>query len=244
MVSDLIYRLLPACTLSCEFCRVWQNPIHEQDYLPLADAIQDLKMLSSRPRALHLGGGDPLLYPHIEELLSAVRSWFTSVRVYTPGLTYLALAEKLRPHDCEICFVFNHPSEADNNRIGGEYHFNVLRGAVAKARSIGQAARLVLLAHCESALVLPEAEELARSWGVPLEIRPVHWYMAGGRLEGETLAYIKRYVRTPGVELWPAELRPREGDFPNTRCLGLPARPRGAWKKFSRLLMRRGLISA
>ena len=219
-----IYSLIKQCSLQCEFCPLWQIPEAEQTYLPAKEVITDLKTLARPGMHLHLGGGDPLLYPNLAELLREVRSHFASVWLYTSGILYEAQAEALRPVVDELCLVFNHPQAEDNNRIAGTAHFKLLTSAVRIAQAVGQPVRLVLLTHCESALFLPEAEELAQSLDVTLELRPVHQYLYA-RLTKETVDFIRRYQRVKNVELWPGELKPNRRGA--KQCAGLPFSGRG-----------------
>ena len=181
--------------------------------------MADLKSMAGPGIRLHLGGGDPLLYPDLSGLLREVKTWFGSLWLYTPGVLYEAQAETLRPYVDELCLVFNHPQADDNNRIAGLAHFKLLTSAVRLAQKIDQPVRLVLLTHCESALFLPEAEELAQSLDVKLELRPVSDYLSA-RLTKDTMTFIRRYLRVKNVEVWPGELKPngRAG----RQCAGLP----------------------
>ncbi len=228
-MPDVSYRVLTACSLSCEFCSLWQQAPHQQDYLPLSDVLCDLKALAGAKVCLHLGGGDPLLYPQLADLLQQAQPWFKALWLYTPGMRYPAMAERIRPWVDELCLVLNHPLEADNDRIGGEHHFELVRASVRKAQAIGQSLRLLLLTHCESALFLPEAEELARALGVRLELRPTHVYLQNARLTSETLAYIKRYTRVPGIIVWPRELRSKKDSVTSKQCAALPGAKRSAF---------------
>ena len=86
----LEFMVMRNCNLSCEGCTTFSDHRHPGHYPTVEEIISDLKSWSTRLNFDHLGtmGGEPLLNPHIEDILVQVREHFpnTTIRFVTNGL--------------------------------------------------------------------------------------------------------------------------------------------------------------
>ena len=86
----LEFMVMRNCNLSCAGCTTFSDFVHPSTYPTVEEIISDLKLWSTRINFDHLGtmGGEPLLNPHIENLLIKIREEFPTVtiRFVTNGL--------------------------------------------------------------------------------------------------------------------------------------------------------------
>jgi len=105
---DDILRLGMKCNFRCLFCNIFNNEnIPEKS---LEQAIQELKALSRTSLLISISGGEPLLYPYLEELIWAGTRMGISLNLQTnASLITRKKAEKLKEAGLASAFV-NFPS--------------------------------------------------------------------------------------------------------------------------------------
>ena len=92
--------LTDACNFCCPYCR--PSEITPQSQTQLLSVDEWMLILGAFHRigvkAVRLTGGEPLLYPHIEDLLSRIKSsgWFEDISMTTNGSLLASRAQKLR----------------------------------------------------------------------------------------------------------------------------------------------------
>lgn len=92
--------LTEACNFCCPYCRPeaitpesQTNLLSPEEWLVILEAFHQLGI-----RALRLTGGEPLLYPHLDQLLQKLqdRQWFEDISMTTNGSLLAPRAETLR----------------------------------------------------------------------------------------------------------------------------------------------------
>jgi MoaA/NifB/PqqE/SkfB family radical SAM enzyme len=105
---DEVIRFGTRCNFNCLFCNVFNNEeINER-------SLEEMKeIVDSVPRDvqyLSISGGEPMMYPHLDELISYIKKNGWSVRLQTnASLVTPTRAKKLRDLNVNIAFV-NLPS--------------------------------------------------------------------------------------------------------------------------------------
>ena len=88
------YYVTYRCNAACGFCDIWEKP---SPYITLEQAQQnftDLKRLGVK--IIDFTGGEPLLHPHIHELLALAKSMGFITTLTTNGLLYPKKAESIK----------------------------------------------------------------------------------------------------------------------------------------------------
>ena len=120
----VILQLLEHCNLRCRMCYEWgeNGPYREKKSLSRLDievvkrVIDDCK--PARPY-YELYGGEPLLYPHIEEVLRAIKSAGSKVHFSTNGTVLAKHAELLVETSPERIWVsLDGPPEINDRQRG------------------------------------------------------------------------------------------------------------------------------
>lgn len=92
--------LTDACNFCCPYCRPEEIPpeavkhlLSVEEWMTLLEAYYCLGV-----KALRLTGGEPLLYPYLEELLQALKekAWFEDISMTTNGSLLAGRAPQLR----------------------------------------------------------------------------------------------------------------------------------------------------
>ncbi len=91
-------QLLEDCNLRCGMCYEWgekgsYKKIQHKAQLDIARILNVIKECSAFQPHYELFGGEPLLYPHIEELLSAINKYGSTVDIPTNGTLLIEYAE-------------------------------------------------------------------------------------------------------------------------------------------------------
>ncbi len=91
--------LTEACNFACPYCRPQVDlsgltkGLAVKEWMPILEAFHELGI-----RAVRLTGGEPLLYPHLEELLQEMtkKRWFEDISLTTNGSLLAEKAEMLK----------------------------------------------------------------------------------------------------------------------------------------------------
>lgn len=94
--------LINTCNLNCKGCTHFAslfNKTQENNIYPISDYIQDVNKISQYANVfrLRLMGGEPLLYPYLEDAIKFARCNFpdSDIRIVTNGLLFLKASTKL-----------------------------------------------------------------------------------------------------------------------------------------------------
>lgn len=91
--------LTEACNFACPYCRPnldmsgLNHVLTVEEWLPILQAFHELGI-----RAIRLTGGEPLLYPYLEELLQEItkRQWFEDISLTTNGSLLVSKVDMLK----------------------------------------------------------------------------------------------------------------------------------------------------
>ena len=127
----LEFMVMRNCNLSCAGCTTYSDYVHTERYPTVDQILHDLNLWSSRINYDHLGtmGGEPLLHPHIEDILTEIRKQFpnTTIRFVTNGLLldrHKKLIDKM--HDLGNV-IFKISKHVDDQRINDIINYIMTR---------------------------------------------------------------------------------------------------------------------
>lgn len=130
----IFLQLLEGCNLRCKMCYEWgsNGAYHEKDKLAVLDInvvkkiVKDCKHLSPH---YELFGGEPLLYPQIEEVLTEIKHGGSSVDIPTNGTTLVKDAEMLvRTGPDKLWVSLDGPERINDSQRGKGVYKKVLAG--------------------------------------------------------------------------------------------------------------------
>jgi len=85
----LVVGLTTRCNLNCDFCWITEKEAMDLDFEDLKYFIQELPI-----KAIELSGGEPLLYPHINELIEYCYNMDISIGITTNGVLLKNLTQR------------------------------------------------------------------------------------------------------------------------------------------------------
>jgi len=167
LLSPLVvsYCVTTHCNLNCCYCEDFGARRNEQQPAPLAlsEARQLLGIIRTATDSLILTGGEPLLYPHIEELLACARSevGFRHISMISNGLLLARHPAVLDQLDRLIISLDSADPEAwDQTLQAGSGTARQIHENIIAAASQQKAHGFRVVAHC---VVTPQTLTQARS---------------------------------------------------------------------------------
>jgi len=187
----VVWRVIGSCNLSCPFCAYdKQLPFARShaapaDILEFADVLARHQARTGEPVLLSWLGGEPLLWPPLQELTRAVRALGLNVSATTNGTAFGS--RSLRRHICEnyqeLTVSIDGFADFHDAMRGWSGGFEKLRGFVPRlageARALGAPLKLrinVVLMH-QNVDVFPQLCAELATWG----IHEITFNQLGGR---------------------------------------------------------------
>lgn len=193
--------LTEACNFCCPYCRPeaitpesQTNLLSPDEWLTILGAFHQLGV-----RALRLTGGEPLLYPHLDELLRKLqgRQWFEDVSMTTNGSLLAKRAAEL--HKLGLDRVNISLDAVD------ELTFDVRTGRTGELPAVIKGIEAAFEAGFTSVkintvLMEPMSDDMVRSLLAYMEKWPVIWRFI------EYMPFQEQTFRGPTFEEWQAQL--------------------------------------
>jgi len=124
-----MWAITTRCNCKCYFCKVWRKPVIEPK---LEQAFQTIDILNKIGcYSLSLTGGEPLLYPHLKEVINYAHAKGFIVQVNTNGSTLAENVSSISRADL-VTISLDHPSE-EHDKIRKHSHLfqKAIKGANA-----------------------------------------------------------------------------------------------------------------
>lgn len=136
-------KITNACNANCAFC------IEKGGWCPESRPVRELakETINSEAETVLILGGEPTLYPHLEEYLKLIRPWKAHIYMTTNGsMLRDGLTEKIAPYLDGINISIHHFSEMRNdevyNKSGFHVSFESLRIAIKALHAAGVSVRI------------------------------------------------------------------------------------------------------
>lgn len=170
--TPLILLLEPSerCNARCSFCYHWrEKPGPELTIDDIDRLLEDAWKLGCR--FLYLSGGEPTIYPDVEQVLCLAKRLGYNISMTTNGSTLAASLPRLAPHldGVTVSIDFAGTKHDEVRGIPGLYQLAV--DGVARAVSLGLPARINMSLHPGNMDDVEPLVELARGLGAGLHIR-------------------------------------------------------------------------
>jgi MoaA/NifB/PqqE/SkfB family radical SAM enzyme len=128
-----MWAITTRCNCRCYFCKVWRKPIIEPS---LEQAFQTIDILNKIGcYSLSITGGEPLLYPHLTEIINYAHERGFIVQINTNGSILAEKVSSISKADL-VTISLDYPSE-EHDKVRGHRHLfqKALRGAYACKRA-------------------------------------------------------------------------------------------------------------
>ncbi|HET6568296.1 MAG TPA: radical SAM protein [Rhodothermales bacterium] len=210
------YYLTYRCNAKCGFCDIWEQP---SPTVSLEDAernLDDLKRLGVR--VVDLTGGEPLLHPHLHDLLAMAKERGFLTTVTSNGLLYPKRARQLAGKIDLLHFSIDSSVPHEHDASRGVKCFDKLMESIEVALSLGERPDLLFTVTNDNVHRLREIYEyISYPNRLVLIINPLFEYHSlGAGLGDEVMAEMEAFARKPYTYLNPAflSLRKRGGNEP------------------------------
>jgi len=128
-----MWAITTRCNCKCYFCKVWRRPVIEPS---LPQALQTIDILDRMGcYSLSITGGEPLLYPHLEEVVNYAHAKGFIVQINSNGSILAENVSKISKADL-VTISLDYPSEEYDKVREHPYLFQkALKGANACRRA-------------------------------------------------------------------------------------------------------------
>jgi MoaA/NifB/PqqE/SkfB family radical SAM enzyme len=203
------YYLTFKCNDASELNDLWQNnelqEMQETGAVLVKENLKQLKKLGIF--AVNFGGGEPLLYDELPEVLRASkRSGFFNI-LTTNGILYGERAQDITPFIDHLVFSLDSPVPAEHNRIKGTDCYQSVVDGIKTAKKLGKSPIVSFTVTRDTVGLLPEMDDLSRDLGVLLWINPVYNWAGLEGFSGETVDYIAGFFSKNNIAMNLASLK-------------------------------------
>jgi MoaA/NifB/PqqE/SkfB family radical SAM enzyme len=212
------YYLTYRCNAYCSFCHFGDHEsFRTTPYAALDDVLRNLPALRKLGvRFIDFTGGEPLLYPHIAEVVAEAKRFGMRTSITTNGLLYAKHAHALKGKVDLLHFSLDSADPAEHDGLRGVACFDAVINGIDLAKSLGERPDLIFTVTESNYRQLPAVYEIAAQHGLILLINPVFQYFKDEKLPVEILDFTEQAARRPLAYLNPSfiSLRRRGGNDP------------------------------
>mgnify|MGYP006301741529 CR=1 FL=1 len=188
------------CNSRCRTCSIWRDPSYNCSESILESKVQLLYQLKQLGfLSIDFTGGEPLLYPHLPDLLKQARNLGIMTWVTTNGLLYKKQALALKGLVSQLSFSLDSPISEINDRIRGIKHFKKAISAMKYAIGLGELPMIKATVCNENVGHLNKFAKLAQKLGVLIEFNAEFTYFGNEPLNKDGINEILKIRKHPNV---------------------------------------------
>lgn len=188
------------CNSHCKFCSIWSDPKYKSNESSISHRLHILSQLKQLGvKSIDFTGGEPLLYPHLPELIRQAHymGFFTSLT--TNGTLYPQFAEQLRGNLSSLSFSLDAADSVSHNRIRGIDCYSAVIQSIIRARQLGELVMLKTTVCQDTIKGIPSLIDLAAKLGVLIELNAEFSYFHNPQLQSKFIRQILTWSRHPNV---------------------------------------------
>jgi MoaA/NifB/PqqE/SkfB family radical SAM enzyme len=194
----LHYYITERCNCRCRFCDIWRSP-SSGDALP-ADVEKNVTAARSLGiRFVDFTGGEPLLHPHLPQMLHYARRAGLRTTLTSNALLYQQRAKELQGLVSFLHFSLDGATAPIHDRWRGRAVFDEVMESIEKALQLGEKPDILFTVTDENIEQLPELARLARSLRLILIVNPVFGRPPNVSLSDASLSYIESFKQASYV---------------------------------------------
>ncbi len=153
------------CNLRCIYCYALDNPVdrNELTVAEFKDVISQAADMGAKK--IIILGGEPLLYPHLMEMIGFIRALCLEIELFTNGTRVTpAVAQALYDNDVRVVLKMNTFDESLQDKLAGRKgSFLLMQEALANLKLVGYPSESHPLG-VSSIICQQNIEELPRMW--------------------------------------------------------------------------------
>lgn len=197
------YYVTLRCNSKCTFCAIWKDienfKLREQTIDEIEKNLIDLKKLGVK--IIDFTGGEPLLYPHLSEVLKIAKRYGFYTTITTNCLLYPEIAQKLKGYVDVLQFSFESIDKEKHNEIRGVDCYDKVLKSIEVAKKNKQKVYLIHTVTNANLNDLPKLIKFAQEKKCTLFINPCFGYFGNQSISKGTALKLKKYFKQPYVFL-------------------------------------------
>ncbi|MBD3374224.1 radical SAM protein [candidate division KSB1 bacterium] len=193
----LHYFITTTCNCRCQFCDIWKQ--QERHQARLSDVLQNLTQAKRLGiRFVDFTGGEPLMHPHLPEMLLYAKRLGLMTTLTTNGLLYPERSKELVSLVDLLHISLDAADESDHNTLRNAdcYHSALL--SIDKALTLKQVPDILFTVNKANLKHVAPLVKLAQSLHIMLIINPV-FPISASRLSNVDLDYLLSFANKPFV---------------------------------------------
>ncbi len=191
------YYITTRCNARCTFCDIHKKKGIDANVKEIKTNLQALKRLGIS--FIDFTGGEPLLHPHITDILTTAKNMGFITTITTNCILYPTLYNKIKGLVNLLHFSLDAPIKEEHNKIRGIKCFDKVIDSIKIAKSIGDKPDILFTITEKNSKHLKKMVTLAQKNQCILLCNPVFSYFDNPGLNQETLNKILSFSSEPYV---------------------------------------------
>jgi len=191
------YYVTTRCNAKCSFCNIHLKKGINANLHDVLANLESLKKLGIK--FIDFTGGEPLVYPHLYEILRRAKELNFITTVTTNTILYPKMAEKLSGLIDLLHFSLDSLDPDEHNRIRGVECFNSVMQSIDIAKSIGERPDIIFTVSKDNIYQLRPMIKFAKKKRLILLINPVFSYYGNPHAGNDVLYKILSVASEPFV---------------------------------------------
>jgi MoaA/NifB/PqqE/SkfB family radical SAM enzyme len=194
----LHYYITNRCNCSCSFCNIWQQkPLPFADLGDVKKNLYDAKKLGAK--FVDFTGGEPLLHPHLPEMLEAAKGLGFQTSVTTNCVLYPKKAKQLQGKVDYLHFSLDALDESLHDSLRGENTFFHVMQSLDIAKALRERPDILFTVTNRNVFQINKMAKFAQELRLFLIVNPQFFYFNNARLENIVWDHINSVASFPFV---------------------------------------------
>ena len=195
------YYITYRCNAQCSFCDIWKKYRNmEKVDCSLEDVLNNLHQLKSiGVKFIDFTGGEPLLHPHLPEMLQAAKKNGFHTSVTTNCLAYPKRAKELKGLIDLLHFSLDSLDKEENDLLRGKNSFSSVMESIQIAQQLEERPDLLFTVTQSNFKAIDELANFAQEQKLILIVNPIFKYSGQNKINVEALDYIEQFHKAPYV---------------------------------------------
>jgi len=191
------YYITTKCNARCSFCDIYKQKGVHANFENIKTNLEDLKKIGVR--FIDFTGGEPLMHPHIRNILFYAKKLGFITTITTNCILYPDLAANIKGLVDLLHFSLDAPDKQVHDKIRGVKCFDKVMKSIEVAQSLGEKPDILFTITEENIIYLDQMIQFAQKNHLMLLCNPVFSYFENPGLKHDSLNRILSYSSEPYV---------------------------------------------